>query len=190
MTTEVQNLEVNAADANELARLRKTNTELLQVKHTLKAKVDELEAANTALQTRATEAEQAAHDALVGVPLKRMAELVSPVPALWLGEFLKYFKVEADKDGKLTILDLEGKPALNKQGKPVEFSQAGLWTLLASEAVLSGGKKDERSKTFNQVMFYAGPNGAGAGGHGTGANGPLEEKKTKAPKTVTGLGLR
>jgi hypothetical protein len=163
---------------------------LLQAKHALKAKVEELEASNAALQTEANNARQAAHDALVSVPLKRMAEFVSPVPALWLSEFQKHFKVDADKDGKLTIFDLEGKPALTNQGKPVEFSQAGLWTLLASEAVLSGGKKDERAKTFYQVMYYAGPSGTGAGGHGNGANGPLEDKKPKAPKIVTGLGLR
>jgi hypothetical protein len=188
MTTVVDN---NAAGSEELARLRTTNAELLQAKHALKAKVEELEASNAALHTRATEAEQATHDALVGVPLKRMAEVVSPVPALFLSEFQKHFKVDADKDGKLTILDLEGKPALTKQGKPVEFSKAGLWTLLASEAVLSGGKKDERSKTFNQVMFYAGPNGTGAGGaRGTGANGPLEPEKKSKPASNLQLGLR
>jgi hypothetical protein len=190
MATEVQNPEVNTADANELARLRNANVDLLQAKHSLKARIEELEASNAALQTRATEAEQARHEALVGIPLKRMAELVSPVPALFLSEFLRHFKVDADKDGKLTIFDLEGKPALTKQGKPVEFTQAGLWGFLASEAVLSGGKKDERSKTFNQVMFYAGPSGTGAGGHGTGANGPLESGTKKAPKIVAGLGLR
>ena len=188
MATEVDN---NAPGSEELARLRTTNAELLQAKHALKAKIEELEANNTALQTRTTEAEQAKHDALIGVPLKRMAELVSPVPALWQSEFQKHFKLEADKDGKLAILDLDGKPILTKQGKPVEFSQSGLWTLLASEAVLSGGKKDERSKTFNQVMFYAGPNGSGAGGaRGTGANIGLESGKPKAaPKVATGLGL-
>lgn len=50
MTTVVDN---NTAGSEELARFRTTNAELLKTKHALKAKVEELEASNAALQTRA-----------------------------------------------------------------------------------------------------------------------------------------
>jgi hypothetical protein len=169
----------------ELARLRKANVEVTAKAKERKAKIEELESNVASLQTKMKEAEYARHEALIAIPLKRMAATVSPVPVLFLSEFQKFFNVEPDNDGNLCVLTLDGKRATDRNDRPVEFTPNGLWTLLASDAILFGSK-DERSKMFAHLMNYFGPSGA------AGANtGPSSSTREQTQKTATvSFGLR
>jgi hypothetical protein len=144
----------------ELSTLRQAHQEILAKRKKDKARIAELELAAIDLQEKATKAEAAAHDALIGVPLRRMAATVSDVPELFLSEFAKYYSITPDKDGNISITTLDGKPAIDRNGKPVEFTPHSLYSLLASQAVVAGGTKDARSKTFAVLMRYFGASGA------------------------------
>jgi regulator of replication initiation timing len=181
----------------ELARLRTTLAEILQTKKTLQAKIEALQADYTTLQaenatlkTQVTEATQKVTDATVGVPLRKMAAQLSEFPELWLSEFEKRYTVEADSEGKLAILTKDGKPAKDVNGKPVEFEAHAIWRLLTGGA--SSYAKNEDGKLFATLTKWHGAVGGGSGStnRGSGANVPLEPETKKAPKIVTGLGLR
>lgn len=172
---------------DELATLRLVNSELLAKSATRKAKIAELEVAAIALQENITNADAALHDALIGIPLRQLAATVSDAPELFLSEFGKHYTIQADKkDGKITILTLDGKPALDKADKPVEFTPHALYKLLASEAVVAGGKNDPRSKTFAVLMRYFGASGAGGGFGVRTARTPATTTPPKRPQ----FGLR
>jgi hypothetical protein len=144
----------------ELATLRQTVSEITAKQHKSKTRIGELEIQAVALQDKATKAEAAIHDALVGAPLRRMASTVSEVPELFLNEFAKHYSIASDQDGNITVNTLDGKPAHDRNGKPVEFTPQSLYSLLASDAVVAGGSKDARSKTFATLMKYFGASGA------------------------------
>lgn len=71
-------------DAAELVTLRALREELLQAKATLKARVTTLETEAVALTEKAKKAEATMRAAIVDLPLKRLAEQISPVPQLFL----------------------------------------------------------------------------------------------------------
>jgi hypothetical protein len=194
MTTEVNNTEVN----EELARLRTTLAELLQTKKNLQAKLETAlsdlataQADNATLQEQVKTAQQAVHDSIVGVPLRRMAAELSDLPELWLAEFEKRYSVEADKNGELTILSKDGKPAIGKDGKPVAFTAHALWAMLTGGPA-SYGKGDD-GKLFATITRWHGPNGAGASGassRGTAGFSTQEPQTKSKPENRLQLGLR
>jgi len=147
-------------DFAELAILKQAHQELLIKRQKDKSRIAELELSAVALQEKVSNAETAAHDALIGVPLRRMASTVSDVPELFLSEFAKHYTIKTDNDGSISVTTLDGKTALDRSGKPVEFTPHSLYSLLASQAVVAGGTGDARSKTFAVLMRYFGASGA------------------------------
>lgn len=151
----------------ELETLRTVNASILAKRKRDKAKIAQLEIDAVALQDKTTKAESAAHNALIGLPLRQMAETVSDVPELFLAEFAKHYTIDADKTtGRIAITTIDGQPALDTNGKQAEFTPHSLYNLLASQAVIAGGSKDARSKIFAVLMKYFGASGAaGIGGN-------------------------
>ena len=148
-------------DSAEILTLRQAHQDLLTKRQRDKARIAELEVSSVALQDKVTKAEAAIQDALIGAPLRRMAATVSDVPDLFLSEFAKHYAIAPDKDGNISVTTLDGKPALDRDGKPVEFTPHSLYSLLASQAIVAGGTNDARSKTFAVLMKYFGASGAG-----------------------------
>jgi hypothetical protein len=169
-------------DSVEIETLRAAHQDLLVKRQKDKARIAELEVAAIALQDAAKVANAATHEALIGVPLRKMAATVSDVPELWLAEFAKYYTIDADKsDGKIIVTTLDGKPALDVHGKPVEFTPHGLYNLLASQAVIAGGRRDARSKIFAVLTRYFGGSG------GADLRGKQSGNKPREPKPQFGL---
>src|ERR1700733_9324781 len=115
------------ADAAELATLRRVNAELLQAKHTLKAKIEQLESNTATLESRAEKAESLMRASVVDVPMKRLAAEVSNAPELWFAEFMRDFDVVAADDGTLSLLNKDGKPVTNSSGEPVAMTHNALY---------------------------------------------------------------
>jgi len=149
-----------------------------------------LQAENAILKTQVTEATQKSQDAIVGIPLKRMAAQLSDFPELFLSEFGRRYDVQADDKGNLSILTKDGKPTKDVNGKPLEFEAHAIWRLLTGGS--SSYAKSEDAKLFATLTKWHGAVGAGSGStsRGTGANGPIETETKKAHKLPTGLGLR
>jgi len=84
------------------------------------------------------------------------------------------------------VLTLDGKVARDRNDNIVEFSPHGLWHLLAADAVIAGGKKDERSKIFNHLMkpFRA------SGGADVNARPSSSVQGSKQEDSPIPLGLR
>ena len=170
---------------DELETLRKTNGELTAKLHKLREKITALEGENVTLKATAEEAEARRHDAVVGKPLRDLANAISPVPDIFLSEFLKEYKVEPDKDGKLQILRLEdGKPARDKNGNAVDFTHNGIFRLTAADAY-TNPKADARTRVFKVLVNYAGASGGGAP-----AAGVRLSTKQITRKPLDGLGIR
>jgi hypothetical protein len=173
----------------ELATLRQVNADLLKKKSGYKARIAELEADNAKLEERVTVAERARHDALVSVPLRKMAEQVSELPSLWLGEFEKRYTVEADEKGALKLLTKDGQLVKDSNDAPVEVSPNGLWRFLTGGA--TSYAKSEDGKMFATLMKWCGPSGAGSGGQSRGNFSPSTsaqpEKKPNVPTASLGL---
>ncbi len=179
----------------ELQRLRATNADLLKSKHNLKAKVEELEAKAiadgetiTLLQTEVETHKKTIHDATIGVPLRKLASEVSSLPDIWQAEVEKRFNIVSHDHGGLELQTKEGKPVIDKNGKPVTLTPNSLWQFLTGGA---GKERSEEQQRFAQLMHYFGANGAGAGGarnHGL----PMNDAATPAPKqkSIPQLGLR
>jgi hypothetical protein len=169
-------------DASEVETnaLRATHQDLLMKRRKDKARIAELEVQAIALQDAANVANAATQDALIGVPLRRMAAMVSDVPELFMAEFAKHYTIDADKsDGTIIVTTLDGKPALDRNGKAVEFTPHGLYNLLASQAATT---KDARSRTFAVLMRYFGGSG--------GANLPGKQSSNKSREPKPQFGLR
>lgn len=149
-------------DAIELATLRKVNAELLQAKHTLKARIATLESELATLDSRAEKAESTLKKAIIDAPLRRLAEGIAHVPQLFLAELAKDFDVSVDADsGELRLLTKsDGKVVTNNKGVPVEMTHNALYTLLAGSQ--DQQKDDARKKTFATLLKYSGASG-GAG---------------------------
>jgi hypothetical protein len=148
-------------DAAELATLRKVNAELLQTKHTLKAKIEQLEGNAATLESRTEKAESMMRAAVIDVPMRRLAEGIAHVPSLFIAELEKDYRVDVDADsGELRLLTKEdGKVVTNGKGEPVAMTHNALYTLLAGKL---NEPKSDREKVFATLMIYSGARG-GAG---------------------------
>ncbi len=142
---------------DELATLRRVNTELLAKSASRKAKIAELEVAAVALQGKLTESESTIHELSVTRPLKAMAESISTVPDVFLEHFGKSYRVEMVK-GELALLTPDGKPVLNGD-KAVPFTSEGLTALLKNPA-------HPHAKLFSSILIVNRASGAGGGGFG------------------------
>lgn len=186
MSTEPTN--VPNAIEDELARLRTTNADLLKKKSGYKARIAELEADNVKLAERATVAEKARQNALVDIPLRKLAEEVSELPSLFLTQLDQNYSVEADESGALKLLTKDGKPVKDSNDKPVEVTPNGLWKLLTGGP--TNYAKTEQTKMFAHLMKWCGPSGGGSGGP-TRSNYPqpfaADNKPVSAPKASLGL---
>jgi hypothetical protein len=166
--------------AEELVALRTSNAELLKKSRDRKAKVTEHEATITDLQTRLTTAETVLHDATVGAPLRSMAAALSPVPELWLAEFAKHYRVEL-KDGKLSLLTLDGKPVIDGDVEvPMDAT--------AISKLLTAGENEGLS-SFTHIMYGSKATGGGASPSlSYGVTFP--EKQKNKPVATPQFGLR
>lgn len=171
----------------ELVTLRKVNAELLQAKHTLKAKVTSLEADVLAATEKADKAQAAARAVIVDQPLKRMvSELSKDVPELVMRELLADFKFEAGDDGSILITNIaDGKPIAAKNGKAVAFDKHSLHLFLIGD---NYAEKSDRQRVYTHLLGV--PAGSGGVGRMAGIlarqSKPSEEKKEQAPS----FGLR
>jgi len=161
-----------SGDAAELTTLRKVNAELLQAKHTLKARVTTLESEVVQLTEKADKATATMRAAVIDLPLSRIAVEVSPVPELWLTEFRKDYNIEANEDGSLSLLTKDGKPVKARDGKPLEFTHSGLYQLLVG---VNGKAETERATVFKHIMKYSGA-GRTASTHTRLSPTPAEKK--------------
>lgn len=144
-------------DAAELATLRKINAELLQTKHALKAKIEQLEGNAATLESRAEKAESTLRASFVDVPMKRLAAEVSNAPELWLTEFMRDYDVVAADDGTLSLLSKDGKAVTNGKGDTVAMTHNALYQLLAGS--LHEQKDDARKKVYATIMKFSGASG-------------------------------
>jgi hypothetical protein len=142
---------------DELEVLRRTNGEILAKSATRKARVAELEATVTELQSKLSEAHDSLHQVTIGGPLTTMAESISIAPDLWLERFSQTYKV-AIVDGQLTMQTPDGKPVL-KGEKPVPFEREALIDLLTTG-------DDARAKTFKAITITSKASGAATNQHG------------------------
>jgi hypothetical protein len=137
----------------EVETLRRVNAELVTKSSTRKQRITELEASVTELQGKLSEANDSFHEVIVGAPLKAMAESISLAPDIFLEQFAKSHKVEMVK-GHLTVLNSDGKPAMNGE-KPVTFERQSLIDLLTSEA-------HPNAKQFKTIVIASRASGASA----------------------------
>ena len=187
MSTEANTPDVTELTA-EVERLRKTNKELLEAKHTLKTKVAELEASNVTLQETAEGERTARYEATINVPLKRLAAKIAVLPELFLKEFGASFKLDIDdKTGALVLMTNDGKVVEGKDGKPLEANEQNLYTYLTGDKT-----NPERSKTFSHLLLYRGASGGGAGSlnRSDRMNQNQQQPKPAPAKQLEQFGLR
>ena len=169
----------------ELDQLRTQVSELTEKSRTRKARITELETANTDLQTRLTASDAALSEATIGKPLRDLAAQVSAIPTVWEAEFRKHFSLEM-REGKLTVLDSNGEP-VKVDGKPVEFTAAAISKLVTE------GDSDEAA-VFKHLTLGSLSSGSGAN-HQHGRSQPMDSlhksgTKEKHQPQGTGFGLR
>lgn len=142
---------------DELEVLRRTNGEILAKSATRKARVTELEATVTELQSKLLEAHDSLHQVTIGGPLTAMAESISIAPDLWLERFSQTYTV-AIVAGQLTLQTKDGKPAMSGE-KAVPFERQALIDLLTTG-------DDARAKTFKAITITSRASGAATNQHG------------------------
>jgi hypothetical protein len=163
--------------ATQLATLTQAHQEVLAKRTKDKAKIAELETGSASLQARLTAAEAQVHEAIVGQPLKALAESISPVPTVWLNTFGQHFNVES-KDGVVVIHTKDGKPLKDANGQTVKFDRGELAKYLTESE-----PESERTRLFRIITAVS----KASGGSGTTANGP---GKSKTKPTLHNFGLR
>jgi hypothetical protein len=151
------------------------NSELVAKHARDKAQLTELQTGTATLQAKLTETSNSLHQATVGVPLQMMAESMSTVPDLFLEQFSKHFKVESIK-GVLTLQTIDGKPAIDNNGKVISFEREALTKLLTDG-------QDARAKTFKAITIVNRASGGVASTARRVSNAP-------AAKAQFGLGLK
>jgi hypothetical protein len=157
----------------ELATLKKAHADLLVARRKDKSRITELESTVNEFQTKLSEANDSIRDLTVNLPLKAMAESISPSSELWLERFNKSHRLEMVK-GQLTVLDADGKPVL-KGDKPVPFERQALVDLLTNEA-------HPQSKAFRVITFVS---------KATGANGQSNNRTSESKlSAIPQFGLR
>jgi hypothetical protein len=174
----------------QVIRLRKSNKSILSKSAERKTRIAELETENATLKTKYEASEAKYTEAIVGVPLRALAEQISDVPKLWLEQFLQRYKVEAGEDGKPSIVNLDGTPVV-VDGAPIAFSANAVWTLVTGGA--TNYAKDEDSKTFSTITRWQGASGGGANGSMRNSKGsmtgPAQPKKEEKNSEIH-FGLR
>jgi hypothetical protein len=137
----------------EVETLRRVNAELVTKAANRKTKITELELSVTELQGKLSEAHDSLHEITVNGPLRTMAESISLAPDIFLEQFAKSHKVEMVK-GQLTVLNSDGKPAMNGE-KPVTFERQSLIDLLTSDT-------HAQAKAFKTIVIASRATGASA----------------------------
>ncbi len=133
------------ADATELETLRRVHAEILTKRQRDKARVAELEA-------KATELESTVQELILNRPLKQMAASLSTSPDTLIESLLKDYKVKVQGDG-LVLETLDDKPVM-QDGKPVPFEREALIKLLLST-------KDQSKLTlYNSILIASRASGA------------------------------
>ncbi|NYF80571.1 hypothetical protein [Granulicella arctica] len=171
-------------NSNEIAVLKQTLAEVQAKATARKARITELETQVATLTTNLSASQTELQNITINTPLRTMAESLSVVPDIWIAEFKKHFKVEL-KDGKLSVLNQDGEPALAKDGKPVEFTRTALVGLVT--------KSDNAAfRPFDHITTVSLASGGGAIGiPGAGSvQAYPENRATDAPKPTRKLGLR
>ncbi len=172
----------------QVIRLRKANKSILSKSAERKGRIAELETENAALKTKYEASEAKYTEAVVGVPLRALAESISDAPKLWITQFLAKYKVEANEDGKPAVMNLDGSPVM-VNGEPIAFTPNAVWTLVTGGATAYA--KTEDSKTFAAISRWQGAKGSGASGGRSGGSmtGPAQPKKEEK-KVELQFGLR
>jgi hypothetical protein len=144
-------------EPNEVELLRTQIAEVTEKSRTRKARIAELESQLADATGKLAVSETALHEATVGAPLRQLAATVSPVPELWTAEFQKHYKLQL-KDGKLSVLDLEGKPVVGGDGKePIAFEPNAIAKLVTDD-------DNAISQTFKHITAVSFSSGGGASG--------------------------
>lgn len=182
-------IETNLPPEEEIQRLRKTNKSILAKSYERKSRIVELETENGTLKTKADAAEAKAQEAIVGIPLRKLAADMSHAPGLFLREFEARYKVESIDD-VLVVSDHAGNGMKDTDGKPVAFEAPALWRLLTGGA--SNYAKTEDTATFGLLLKWQGPSGSGASGGGRGGSGhtPASTRKPDQKPAPLELGLK
>lgn len=155
--------------AIELETLRRVNAELMQKSAARKSRIAELEAASTALQAKATEAEATIHELTVNGPLKALAASISTVPDVFREFFLRDYKVEM-VNGKLTLLtSADGKPVM-KDGKAVPVEADAIKDLLLSS------KDESKLRLYNSLLIGSKASGGASTGVTRRSSAPSDPK--------------
>ena len=174
----------------QVIRLRKANKSILSKSAERKGRIAELETENAALKTKYEASEAKYTEAVVGVPLRALAESISDVPRLWLAQFLAKYKVEANEDAKPVVMNLDGTPVM-VNGEPISFSANAIWTLTTGGA--TDYAKNDDAKTFAVISKWQGARGSGASGNGRSGNGSMTgpaQPKKEEKKVELQFGLR
>jgi hypothetical protein len=153
--------------AAELATLRQVNAEIIAKRQKDKEKLAALEAASTALQDKATEAEATIYELTVNGPLKALATSISTVPDVFREFFLRDYKVEM-VNGKLTLLSTDGKPVMN-DGKAVPFE------LEAIKGLLLASKDESKLRLYNSILITSKASGAATEHTGKSKDAPVRK---------------
>ncbi|WP_263355274.1 hypothetical protein [Acidicapsa acidisoli] len=153
--------------ASELLKLQKVHSELLGKRQKDKARIAELETTLTETQGRVTAAESRAHELEVGQPLKQLAKSMSDVPDYFLQTLQAHFQVQG-KDGELTLLTKDGKPAVDAEGRAVKCEPLEL-----AKYLTEAEDDSERTKLFRKIVTVSRASGAasGSGQRRTAASG-------------------
>ncbi|HMH12097.1 MAG TPA: hypothetical protein VK578_03225 [Edaphobacter sp.] len=159
----------------EVETLRRVNGELVTKSATRKARVTELEAVVTELQSKLSEAHDSLHQLTVMGPLNAIAKEISIAPELWLEKFSQSYRLEMVK-GQLTLQTADGKPVL-KGEKPVPFERQSLIDMLTSDA-------HPQCKAFKSITIASKASGANASG------GHRSVQTSAEPKQLPQFGLR
>jgi hypothetical protein len=135
----------------ELETLRRVNGELVTKAGNRKARVTELEATVTDLQSKLTASNNSLRQVTIDGPLKQMSESISTAPELFLEQFNKSYRLEMVK-GQLTLQTADGKPVL-KGEKPVPFEREALVKLLTAG-------DDAQARIFKSITVVSRASGA------------------------------
>lgn len=151
--TEIETLQ------HELETLRRTNAELVTKNSSRKARIAELETANSDIQMKLAAANATIHEFTIGAPLKAMAEEISNCPELWIEQFSKSYRLQP-KDGEQSIVSIADGQPLMRNGNPVPFERAALAALLTEN-------DHPQANVFRAITIASRASGAASSGGST-----------------------
>jgi hypothetical protein len=163
-----------STDAAELATLRTTVTELKQKNATRKKRISELESTLAQRDSELATANASLRAVTIDAPLRDLSEAISQVPDLWREQFSKSYRLEM-KDGALTVLTNDGKPALHN-GSPIPFERDALTKFLTDES-------HPQAKAFRALTI-------GSRASGGSATPQSVQRKSTPQKPTFQFGLR